>query len=219
MSIDDIGEKIVSCRLKCEGIRNEEENYIIPRCFYFEDPDNLGKPDCIIIGTNPGHASPEEIDYYKNHGISYKTVKDFFRNEMNEQGYYKLLRDFAKEIGFGKAILWTELCKCESLDKKHPPFKTLRTCIKKFLRDELEQFPGVPIIAAGKTAFEILGYMCFDRAVIGVPHPSPRNRKNFNSLFENGKLKDEYRKKISLEKGDISDLFPKIDLRKRDLND
>lgn len=211
MNIDQLGQRLVSCNLKCEGIRNEPEKGIIPRCLYFENPESLKEPDCIIVGINPGISKKREREYYKRvyyekKKVTYNVVKRYFEEKVRKLRYYKRLRKFANEIGFGTAVLWTELCKCENKIKgKPPPLQTFRTCVKNFLQKELELFPKAPIIAVGNQTFQALSYMFPDRFIIGVPHPTS-SRGVFDQLFENGKLKEKYKKLAKKTKDKHSNL-------------
>jgi DNA polymerase len=198
--IDKIGQLLVSCSRNCEGIRNEPENGVVPRGFYFENPENLKEPDCIIVGVNPGISKKREREYYirafyEKRKITYNDVKQYFNDKVSKLRYYKRLREFAREIGFGRAILWTELCKCENKIKKEvPPLQTFRICVKNFLQRELKLFPKAPIIGIGNQTFQALSYMFPDRFIVGVPHPTG-SYGNFAQLFdEKGKLKEKYRK-------------------------
>lgn len=69
MSIDEIGQRLVSCRLKCDGIRNEPKKGIIRRCLILENPDGLKEPDCFIVGINPGISGKREREYYRKNGV------------------------------------------------------------------------------------------------------------------------------------------------------
>jgi hypothetical protein len=69
MSIDGIGIKLVNCKLKCEGIRNEPEKGVLPRCLILEKngrpANDLAVPECIVVGINPGTSRGRERGYYK----------------------------------------------------------------------------------------------------------------------------------------------------------
>lgn len=187
--IDEIGERMFSCKLKCKGIRNEPEKGSIPRLLFLENPEGLKEPTCIIVGINPGSLKEDErSDYlqaYEQKKLTYGYVKGIFEKKIKEAEYYKSLRKLVKELGLGRAILWTELCKCENKTKRKPPLQTFRMCMKNFLREELELFPKTPIIVAGKQAFEVLSCMFPDRFVIGVPHPTGKySNSKFDQLFD-----------------------------------
>lgn len=201
-SIDEIGRRLVSCRLNCDGIQNKPRKGILPRCLLLENPNNLKEPDCIIVGINPGISNEREREYYKNNGPSYDALKRYFFDygKICKRKYYEKLRGFAKEIGFGNAILWTDLCKCENRTKrKPPPLQTFRTCVKHFLQGELDLFPGAPIIAVGNQAFQALSYMFPLRFIIGVPHPTG-SYGNFSQLFKKGRLKAKYKEMAKMNK-------------------
>lgn len=205
MSINEIGQSLVECRLNCDGIENNPKERILPRCLILEDPKGLGTPQCIIVGINPGHSRKRERKYYKENELSYNTTKEYFERKISKLKYFKILRNFAKEIGLGESILWTDLCKCENKIKESlPPLQTFRTCIKKFLKKELEVFPNIPIIAVGNQSFNALCYMYPDRFIIGIPHPTGTKNTLFNQLFENndiyGELKKEYKKRLKNRK-------------------
>jgi len=210
--VDKLGEDLVNCKLNCEGI----DKRVPPRCFFLENRNHKNRLDCIIVGQNPGLASEREKEEYRKHK-TYTTIKnyaiEYFIGE-RPQPYYKRARRFAKELGWGESILWTELCKCQSgletingkKKKKQVPLQTFRNCIKNFLEKELKNFPGTPIIALGHEAFVAVSYRFPNRFVIGIPHPRGARGKKFLSLFKNDKLqrklKDKYKKRIVEAKRD-----------------
>jgi len=200
--IEDLRQRLVSCGLNCDGIRNEPQNGIMPRGIIL-DPDSSMGPDCIIVGINPGSSGKREREYFLKNGPSYVSLKRYFFDDAKiyRTKYYEELRNFAKEIGFWDAILWTDLCKCENRIKgKSPPLQTFRICVKKFLLEELRLFPKPTLIAVGNQAFEALSYMFPDRFIIGVPHPTG-SYGHFARLFDGKrKLKSEYKKMAKIAK-------------------
>jgi hypothetical protein len=203
--VDKLGEKLVDCKPRCAGI----DKNVPPRGLYPENPEHRNKFDCIIVGQNPGSANRKEKEEYKKHK-TYSATKICAQNSIEQPNpirYYKWAKKFAEQLGWGESILWTEICKCQSIiettkgkkRKKQIPLQTFRTCIKKFLEKELAKFPDTPIIALGQEAFVAVSYRFPDRFVVGVPHPKGARGKKFLSLFENDRLenlKDNYKKEI-----------------------
>jgi hypothetical protein len=203
MSIDEIGRRLVHCKLDCEGIRNEPKAGVLPRCLILEKDEEPAsasvEPDCIVVGINPGISGKREREFYRHNDVSYAILKRYFfdgTRPLYKRRYFKKLRDFAREVGLGKSILWTDLCKCESKKKgKLPPLQTFRTCVRSFLKCEIELFPDAPIIAVGNQAYHAFCYMFPERFIMGIPHPTG-SYGNFSRLFENGKLMAKYRRRV-----------------------
>lgn len=165
-----LGEKLVSCDLRCEGINNSPAQGIIPRCLILEKK-GAGKAS-VVVGLNPGKCNQLEKDYYLSHGIKYSSVDEFFEKIKNYR-YFKLTRDLLDILGFDGNILWTDLAKCESLEGiKSPPIQTLRVCIGRFLREEINMFQDSTIFALGNVAFNFCALSFPHQFVIGVPHPT-----------------------------------------------
>lgn len=195
--VEEMGEEIVSCDLKCNKILNCPKEGIVPRGLVLQPSDTDNKIGCIVVGINPGESSPIERDHYKkNQPIKYKIVKDYYLEKINRQEkrhpYFENTELFVKEAGFQGAILWTDLCKCESKSKKDKPaLQTFRVCINRFMNKELKLAPEAPIVALGNQVVNFLALSCPDRFIVGIPHPTGGYSK-FWSLFEQRKLKREY---------------------------
>lgn len=178
MSIEQIGEQLVDCDQKCEGIINDKKRGVIPRCLYLEE--RAGKNKVIIIGINPGRCNnkrgKKERQYYmrayRKNKLSYKTIKEYWGN-IRKRKYYENLYDLAKKLGYTGAILWTELVKCElEKGKKDIPMQTMRKCINNWLTKEIKEFGPAPIIAVGNQVFQFCALRFPERTVIKVPHPT-----------------------------------------------
>jgi len=173
-----IGEEILNCSLRCRAVLNDREKGIIPRGLIFED-DGSGKPECIIVGINPGNAREKEMQYVRENPTYEEWVNYWYKNFRNIK-YYKGSRVLANNLlGSKGSILWTELCKCEkSKEERKPlPISTLVTCMKRFLDREIslaDEFSGkgIPIIALGRRTFEALCFRYPEHFIIGVPHPT-----------------------------------------------
>ncbi len=161
--------------------------------------DGSGKPECIIVGINPGNAREKEIQYVRENPTYEEWVNYWHKNFRNIK-YYKDSREFVKEfLEFKESIpiLWTELCKCEKSRKKRKalPISTLVTCMKRFLDREIslaDEFfgKGIPIIALGRRTFEALCFRYPDHFIIGVPHPTG-SYGHFKTLIKKGTYKKQ----------------------------
>lgn len=183
IKIDKLGNKLVSCRLNCEGINNNAKKGIIPRCLIVEE--RIGKKNCIVVGLNPGKCKKGERQYYIDHGFSYQSIKDYFEDSgLKGRAYFRRTRDIILELGYDGNILWTDLVKCECLKGiAEPPVHTLRVCINKFLRHEVKLFKSLTIFALGKVAFNFCALSFPEYFIVGLPHPTgPYSNKAFNDL-------------------------------------
>ena len=120
--ISRVGQKVVSCKKKCDGIVNDPKNNIYPRCFVYELKNSNPKSGFIFVGMNPGHSKKNEIEKYNNY--SGKSDADllafqheiFFKQTRNED-YYKEIDEFINNLNslgiLNEAIIWTESFHCQ----------------------------------------------------------------------------------------------------------
>ncbi|MCL4466186.1 MAG: hypothetical protein M1401_18885 [Chloroflexi bacterium] len=190
--IEALGESMVDCPRRCEGIAPREG--VPPRCLELELEGRTHGPGAVIVGLNPGQAGPVEHSFYRKNGGTYAQVVAFWRKYIGyNHRYYRWLRTLVDQLHLTGPILWTELAKCESARKGQlPPLQTFRTCTKEYLSRELAAVPGSwPLIAVGHEAYVALAYRYPERAVVGVPHPTG-SHGHFARLFDGGQLLGEF---------------------------
>jgi len=172
MNINQIGNKLVSCRLDCDGVNNNPERGIIPRCLLIEKQE--GRNKCVVIGLNPGKSSKKEQKYYLKNRMTYDAVKNFFlETELRNRAYFKRTRELLSFLNFNGDILWTDLVKCECLGKNgNLPVQTLRTCINNYLKKEIEAFQAKTIFALGHVAYNFCSLSLPSHFIVGLPHPT-----------------------------------------------
>jgi hypothetical protein len=191
--VAEIGNQLIRCPIGCSDINCSQKKGIIPRGLRFEEDSRKGN-GLIIVGLNPGQAKPDEreayADLYKRGEFTYDRVQEAQKRVKEARGkgsnYSTRLRDFANQLGWSGPILWTNLVKCESKNKKRPLLEqTKRVCVRTYLTKELDLAPNEwPVIAAGREAFKALIYLCPNRVVIGIPHPTgSRGSSSFWKLF------------------------------------
>jgi len=168
----ELEKELIKCTQKCDGINNNPKLGIIPRCLVLEK--RKGKNNCIVVGLNPGKCGRREREYFLNTGIKHSSFsKYFFESNLNNKPYFKRTRDLITVLGFDGDILWTDLVKCEGLDKNGiPPIQTLRVCINRFLRKEVDIFKCSTIFALGNVAFDFCALSFPNHFIVGLPHPS-----------------------------------------------
>jgi hypothetical protein len=190
MSMEKLGEKLVNCDFSCEGVVNNHDGGIPPRCLIFEK--RTGRKGAVVIGLNPGKAKKKEMKYYIDNGISYKTIVDYWDAKIKHLKYYSHLRALLNKFKIDGSILWSDLVKCQCADENGViPIQTMRNCINRFLRKEIKMHPDYIIIAVGNRAFEFCALSFPEHLVIGVPHPTG-SYGNFSRLMKNI---DEYNDK------------------------
>lgn len=169
-AINKIGENLVRCDLKCEGINNNPKRGVIPRCLIQEKRN--GKKKCIVVGLNPGKCNAKERKYYLNNGISFVSLAGYF-DQIQNRRYFKEARELITLLGFDGDILWTDLAECECLGKNGEiPIQTLRVCINRFLRKEIDLFKHSTIFALGNVAFNFCALSFPNHFIVGLPHSS-----------------------------------------------
>jgi uracil-DNA glycosylase len=182
-TINDLGEELVKCSLKCEGINNNPKLGAIPRGLFLEKRN--GKKRCIVVGLNPGKCKEWEREYFRNNGIKFDSLsKSFHETNLKSVRYFKRTRDLITSLGFDGDILWTELVKCECIGENGKiPVQTLRVCIDRFLRKEVKLFECQTIFSLGNMAFDFCALSLPNHFVVGLPHPSG-SYGDFNRLKE-----------------------------------
>jgi len=182
--IVEIGNELVKCPERCEGIVNSPLDFIPPRCLYLE-PKGATTIDCVVIGMNPGKIDEKnkETKYYRENctrELDYSVLYDYRsdRNDAKSKGHTnnRFIRTFLNTTKLipNDSILWTELCKCQSTEGE-PPLQTYRKCMSKYLNHELALVKkDTPLICAGKTVYRAMAFRYTEKAVIGIPLPSSR---------------------------------------------
>lgn len=182
-----IAKGLNQCKLYCEGIINDPKRGIIPRCL-FNEPRNKNGKCAIVIGLNPGKSSLNERNYYLKNNNTYQAGQDYWENKIKNFAYFNRSRELISIFGFTGDIVWSDLAKCESAEKRgEVPVQTLRICIDRFLKREIESLPkNFTIISLGNEAFQFCALRFPNRFVLGLPHPTgawgtySRLRKNVN---------------------------------------
>jgi hypothetical protein len=195
LKIAEIGRRMVACTSKCEGIKRDPAGGVPPRCLILESEGRAASGGCAVIGINPGNAEPAEVAFYKEHGMTYDVLLNFWSRSIGyAHPYYTQVRIFLDQVGLTGPILWTELAKCEGITKtqKVAPLATLRRCAGQFMLEELELIPQWPLAALGREAYKALSYMFPRRTIIGLPHPTGQGgRIQFSRFMPGGILLPE----------------------------
>jgi hypothetical protein len=179
--IDRLGNELVKCNFDCEGITNNPKKGVLPRSLLPEE--RCGETRCIVVGLNPGRCKSAEKRFYLEHDLSYDSTKEyFFQRGLKDKPYFKRTREIVSLLGYEGDILWTDLVKCECSGKNGVlPVQTLRVCINRFLRREIELFDAQMIFALGNDAFKFCALSFPNHLVVGVPHPTG-SYGNFDKL-------------------------------------
>ena len=184
--IKKLGDELVKCNRKCDGIAVNRNNGILPRCLILKT-EKVNQSGCAIIGINPGLSGPREQAYYKEAYKKkenlYKTEIDYWEKEISRRKYYKRLNELVGKFSDFGLILWTELVKCENADKeKQVPLQTFRCCTQQYLRREIKLLnTDWPLFAVGKRCYEALSFLYTEKTIIGIPHPTG-SRGHFDKM-------------------------------------
>jgi hypothetical protein len=174
-SIWEIGQEMVNCRTRCQGVSRNQEDGAVPRCLILETEGRDAINGVAVIGINPGTAKARERNTYREH-YDYEATVDYWKSYVGfRHKYYTQTRHLLEDFGFTGPILWSELAKCENEagHKGLPPLATLRTCTGLFLRRELMELPpNWPLFALGGEAYKALAYLYPNRSIVGLPHPT-----------------------------------------------
>lgn len=206
-SLNSIGDEITACRFRCKAIMNDVEKGIYPRCFYPEIcNEKLKYFDSIVIGLNPGIATPLErafIKYIQSHksNFGFEYIKIVMEPIIRNCDYYTRVRAFLNKYLEKKDlnILWTELVKCQSrlddMGGKLPiELDTKKKCFEKFLKREIEIFTKYQkplLILLGKEVFDFIKKYGKEQFVgfeyLKLYHPT--GSRKFHSYFEDKNIK------------------------------
>lgn len=211
MSLKKLGQKLVKCNLRCEGITIDRKKGIVPRGLIYEK--RKGKNKVIVVGLNPGKCKKEQKEYYLENGLAFETEQNYFKNsKLNSAPYFKRTRIMMDLLGFDGDILWSDLAKCQCSGKNgRLPVHTLRVCINEFLRKEVKIFKTTTIFALGNTAFEFCALSFPDHFIIGLPHPSGSFGDFYRLNTKVNKNLKFYKKEIS-RREDSNKMFKAIHL-------
>jgi len=181
--IEDLGNRIIRCQEKCDGVENNQEKGYYPRAFFLE-PENANQVQVAVIGENPGNSSCLEREFYKalaeRNDSGHATFGDcqrVWRSIAEQHDYYKRSRHLLQELGLDlNGLLWTEIVFCEkSLSARRIPRETYDTCVSRFLKEIVKLVPKRKhVVCLGKSAFEYVRTLS-ERdiwKVIGVDHPT-----------------------------------------------
>jgi hypothetical protein len=170
--LDNILKDLIGCRMGCAGIVNKPEKGIVPRCLVLEQR-NVGK-GAIVVGLNPGKCQKEEMQFFMDNQNDPKAFEKYFFQKIKNISYFKRARNILSLLGFKGDILWTDLVKCQCVGENGIiPIQTMRVCISKFFKKEIESvFPRYTIFALGNKAFEFCSLSFPKHLVVGLPHTS-----------------------------------------------
>jgi hypothetical protein len=195
--IERIGTRIISCDRQCHGIVCRQSDGYYPRAFFL-DPRDSPEVQVLIVGKNPGCATPLEKEFYKVLGeknedkkATYKDCETVWRAIARVHQYFLRPRHLVEELGLDeKGLLWAEAVFCErSPTTRGIPVQTLENCRERFLREIIETLvpAGKHIVCLGGEAFKSLKEVVGQHnrwKVIGVHHPT--GRSSFANYFAKG---------------------------------
>jgi uracil-DNA glycosylase len=201
--VEQIGSRIISCDKHCQGVLCSQIDGDYPRAFFL-DPRGSPEVEVLIVGKNPGQASPLEKEFYKVLGeknddnrASYVDCETVWRAIARVHQYFLRPKHLVDQLGLDeKGLLWAEAVFCEkSSTTLGIPAQTFENCRERYLQEIIETLvpAGKHIVCLGGEAF-----MSVKRAVgqhnrwkvIGVHHPT--GRSSFAKYFakEGKKLAD-----------------------------
>lgn len=72
--ITAIGERLVACQEKCQGINRNQAVGVLPRCLILETEGRKASRGSIVCGINPAPAPKREVEFYRKNGASYRSL-------------------------------------------------------------------------------------------------------------------------------------------------
>jgi hypothetical protein len=178
-----------------------------PRCLWHQTNKSTDS-GAIVVGLNPGFASPREVELYVKSGPTYDATVSYLQENSHDIDYFRKMRLFVLAAIGPSSIHWTEVSKCElAKNFKRVPIEMRRKFIHRYLKIEIDLLPIWPIFACGRIAFDTMSVLCTERTVIGVPHPTGSFGKVFSRLLtENNMLSDAAASRVKTAIADRSAL-------------
>jgi hypothetical protein len=183
---EKLGKRLIGCNFDCAGIKNNKKAGYFPRLLFIEKGNKKGKK-AIIIGLNPGKCNAFERDWIIKDGNYWENQKDYYQNNLNKWPYFRRVKELLTILGYEGDVLWTNLVKCECDGRNgYLPPQTLRTCINKFLKYEINNLlPSADIFCMGRQSWEICSVAFPNNFIVGLPHPSgPHSSNKFLNLLK-----------------------------------
>ncbi|MFA6593890.1 MAG: hypothetical protein WCT16_01405 [Candidatus Buchananbacteria bacterium] len=201
---NELGKQLVNCNFNCSGINNNKKFGYFPRLLFIEKGNDNGK-GAIIIGLNPGKCGESERKWVSKNQDYWVNQKDYYSNNLLKWKYFRRVKELLNLLGYQGDILWTNLVKCECIGSNGDlPIQTIRTCVNKFLKNEIDSLlPQCDIFAIGNQSFGISSVAFPNNFVIGLPHSSgPYASTKFLRLLE--KIRKDKKKYLNIinKKGD-----------------
>jgi len=157
---------------------------IIPRGLYLETLNRAKTKGVIVVGMNPGRINNDSQEYknlLKDKISYYNYVKAFEKNILYKHPYFKRTHEVLEILKFTGPILWTEIVKCQSEENGKLSYDTIRNCVHKFLKKEVE-LVDYPIFALGDKAYNTCLLLFPERKIIDSQHPPGANSNFYNFL-------------------------------------
>lgn len=169
---NDLYSEVVTCSLRCTGVRNDPDNGIIGRSFYC--PNESGGVEILLVSKNPGISNPGESDIYAqlNGQDRVKVHEEFVHscfvgtNPLVKSRYHaNIIRWVSVILGVPaehdavfSRVAMTQLVKCESsICKTDPiPDDTKIICAEKYFYRELELLRPKFLLALGVEVYKYL---------------------------------------------------------------
>jgi hypothetical protein len=201
--VEQIGRRIVGCDKDCKGVLCDQISGDYPRAFFLDRSDSP-EVEVLIVGKNPGRATPLEKEFYKvlreknnDKRATYEDCETVWRAIARANQYFQRPKHLVKELGLNEnCLLWAEAVFCEKSPKMQKITKqTFEDCREQFLREIVETLvpAGKHIVCLGVEAFQSVKELVGQDnrwKIIGVHHPT--GRSNFANYFakERAKLVD-----------------------------
>jgi len=207
--INELREKMLGCKERCNGVLNDIGNGIIPRGMIYEASCSSGdSPLIVVVGPNPGNSSKKEKEKVKEinkinnllKGLGFDGKPEEFFGKVNSsqskndsgEEYYPKIRKFIQCVmetlicdNGDMEIYWTELIKCEGKINCY----IINKCYENYLKEEINLLKKLCqkryFISIGKSSYEFLDSIpeMKEEFLIGIPHPSGRNKwYSYNDL-------------------------------------
>lgn len=220
--IDKIGQKMANCKENCDGVANDPNNNIFPRCLVHQSINKTHKTGFIVVGQNPGHAREQEIKRYdesnyvaKNKHDRFVFQKEDFLKIIETEQYYKEITKFIEKLNAlgieSDAIIWTEALHCESahrVDKIKIDLESWKFKITKGLK--IIDFRSSNLKKIGDNLYHWIDEEKIEK-MFDFSNQSWKRHFNSSKDFDKKNLLKTFKKQIEISIKEISDLIKQID--------
>src|SRR5260221_713874 len=126
-----LGEELMACPAECTKEGNLSSSGSPPRGLILEvEGRETSRRGAVVVGINPGRSNSKDRKCFQQFGSTFDSWEAYWKSDLKEHRFFKLLRLYVDSVGLSGPILWTNLAGCETplAAGRTPQIQTLRLC-------------------------------------------------------------------------------------------